>query len=267
MASALAVWGLARALGGRVLLRIEDHDRTRSRPEFAAAILEDLAWMGFAPDEPAVRQSERETRYREALLGLTAKGLIYPCRCSRNSIEAAVGPAGGELRYPGTCRDRALDGAPEAARRLRLDPRVIRFRDLRLGEIEQNPARQCGDLLVRDRHAQWTYQFAVAVDDFDQGIDLVVRGDDLLESTGRQIQLAELLGRKAPARFLHHALIRHPGGEKLSKSSGDTGVRELRAAGWTVERVLGEAARALGLTTGEPVSLSGAVERIRASAP
>ena len=104
--------------------------------------------------------------------------------------------------------------------------------------MTQTPALQCGDLLVRDRDAQWTYQFAVTVDDMDQGIDLVIRGEDLLTSTGRQLQLAQLLVRPQPARFLHHGLIRHDDGEKLSKSRGDTGVRELRNAGATAAEVI-----------------------------
>jgi glutamyl/glutaminyl-tRNA synthetase len=109
------------------------------------------------------------------------------------------------------------------------------------------PAAQCGDLLLRDRLGQWTYQFAVVADDLRHGIDLVVRGEDLVESTGRQLLLARLLGRAAPAVFLHHPLIRKPGGEKLSKSSGDTGIRELRSAGVVPSAVLGRAAFLTGL--------------------
>lgn len=254
VASALAVWGVARAFGGRVLLRMEDHDRTRSRPEFEKAILDDLEWLGFAPDEPLARQSDRESKYARALQGLESSGLVYACGCSRKSIEPTSGSVTGGLRYPGTCRDRTVDGAVEPARRLRLDPMRIVFHDLRLGRIEQIPAEQVGDILVRDRRGQWTYQFAVAVDDLDQGIDVVIRGGDLLASTGRQIQLAQLLGRKTPPLFLHHPLIAHPDGRKLSKSNRDTGLRELRAAGWTAERVLGQAGAVLGLTKGEPIA-------------
>ena len=112
VASALAVWGVARAFGGRVLLRIEDHDRTRSRPEFERAILEDLEWLGFAPAEPPIRQSDREARYRQVLGDLESMSLVYACRCSRKSIEATSGSFPGELRYPGTCRDRKVDGPP-----------------------------------------------------------------------------------------------------------------------------------------------------------
>lgn len=264
VASAIAVWGVARAFGGRVLLRIEDHDKIRSRPEYEAAILEDLCDLGFQPDEPVVRQSDRDGKYREALSRLESRGLVYPCGCSRKAIEAAAGPRALELRYPGTCRDRAVDPGSVSGRRVRLDPAVIAFRDLRLGEIEQNPSEQCGDVLIQDRDGHWTYQFAAVVDDIDQGVDLVVRGEDLLASTGRQIQIASLLGRKTPPRFLHHALMTRPDGHKLSKSNRDTGVRELRSAGWSVERVLGQAAAVLGLTAGEPVDLKTLVSRIQA---
>jgi glutamyl-tRNA synthetase/glutamyl-Q tRNA(Asp) synthetase len=121
------------------------------------------------------------------------------------------------------------------------------FDDLALGRIEQTPAAQCGDLLVRDRDGNWTYQFAVTVDDMHDAVDLVIRGLDLLSSTGRQITLARMLGRRTPPAFYHHPLILKPDGEKLSKASGDTGVRELRAAGEDPATVIGRAAAAVGL--------------------
>ena len=245
------MWGETRARGGRVLLRIEDHDRQRSRPAFEAAILEDLAWLGFEPDEPPVRQSERNDIYVHALDGLRRRGLVYACGCSRAEIEAGRSPDGGrsdgarafqasdaELRYPGTCRDRGLAERPGLGLRVRLAPSVERFMDLRLGPQEQVPSEQCGDLLVRDRDGNWTYQFAATVDDYVQGVTLVVRGVDLLPSTGRQLQLARLLGRTEPPEFLHHALIMKSPGQKLSKSDNDTGIRELRQRGWTPGEVI-----------------------------
>jgi glutamyl-tRNA synthetase/glutamyl-Q tRNA(Asp) synthetase len=117
------------------------------------------------------------------------------------------------------------------------------------------PAEQCGDILLRDRDGHWTYQFAVTVDDMNQGVDLVIRGEDLLPSTGRQLALARMLGRPLPPRFLHHPLIVKPGGEKLSKASGDTGVRELRRAGVSAAEVIGRAAFAAGLI-GSPRPIS-----------
>jgi glutamyl-tRNA synthetase/glutamyl-Q tRNA(Asp) synthetase len=142
-------------------------------------------------------------------------------------------------------------------------PGSERFDDLRLGPQEQEPARQCGDLLLRDRLGNWTYQFAVVVDDLCQGVDLVVRGEDLLDSTGRQIRLARMLGREAPPEFLHHPLILKPGGEKLSKAGRDTSVRDLRAAGATREELLGRAAAAVGLLPApRPLALEAALDLI-----
>ena len=265
MSNAISVWGVARAFGGRVGLRIEDHDQTRSRPEFEAAILEDLAWVGYVPDDIFPPHRERGPRYEEALRSLQGQGLAYACACTRKLLEPGPGPLGGERRYPGTCRDRSLNGGVELARRVRLEPRTVAFEDLRLGPIEQTPADQCGDVLVRDRLGQWTYQFAVVVDDFDQGVDLVIRGEDLLASTGRQIQLGRLLGREHAGRFLHHPLITREDGAKLSKSNRDTGIRDLRAAGLSVEQVLGRAAAALGLGDGHPLDHTAIVARIRAT--
>jgi glutamyl-tRNA synthetase/glutamyl-Q tRNA(Asp) synthetase len=191
--NAIFVWGLARAQRGRVLLRIEDHDRARSRREFERAILEDLDWLGFHADAPCVRQSDRTSIYEAALAKLRAASLIYACECSRAAIAASTQP-GQELRYPGTCANKTLPERPGLGLRVRLAPSLERFTDLRHGPREQHPHEQSGDLLVRDRAGNWTYQFAVTVDDMDQGVTLVIRGDDLLASTGRQIQLARLLG-------------------------------------------------------------------------
>jgi glutamyl/glutaminyl-tRNA synthetase len=238
--NALWVWQTA----DRVLLRIEDHDRQRSRPEFEAAIVEDLDWLGFVPDGPPVRQRERGDIYSQALETLKDQQLVYGCDCTRAEI-ARAGPGGraaeDELRYPGTCRDRGLADTPGAGLRVRFEPSVERFVDLRHGPQEQRPSEQCGDLLIRDRDGNWTYQFAVTVDDYVQGVTHVIRGDDLLASTGRQLQLARLLGRREPPLFLHHALIMKSATQKLSKSDGDTGVRDLRARGWTPAQVIARA--------------------------
>jgi glutamyl-tRNA synthetase/glutamyl-Q tRNA(Asp) synthetase len=239
--NAECVWGS----GAGVLLRIEDHDRERCRPEYEAGILEDLAWLGYEPDGPLVRQSERSAVYLDAVEALRQRGLVYACDCTRKQIEDRTSAAGlhtAELRYDGFCRDRAEPLGSGAGWRVRMEPGVESFADARLGPQHQDPAAQCGDVLIRDRLGNWTYQFVASVDDYRQGIDLVIRGEDLLASTGRQIRLARLLGRETPATFLHHALIMKSADEKLSKSDGDTGVRDLRARGWTPARVK-EAAR------------------------
>jgi len=242
------VWGLTKASGGRVLLRIEDHDRQRSRPEYERAILEDLEWLGFVADEPFVRQSDRSAIYEGALARLRSAGLVYACDCSRKDI-AAAGESDTELRYPGTCASKGLPEKPGLGLRVRLAPSVESFDDLVHGPQAQRPWEQCGDLLVRDREGNWTYQFVATVDDFEQDVTLVIRGDDLLASTGRQIQLARLLGRTEPPQFLHHRLIMKTPAQKLSKSDGDTGVRDLRARGWRASQVVGHAAALAGLAT------------------
>jgi len=257
-ASAVWVWGVAGALGGRVLLRLEDHDRGRCRPEYERALLDDLEWLGLEPDLGGIadyragaceyRQGARGAVYQRELRGLEGAGLTFACDCSRRRLrEGSADLPHVETRYDGRCRSRGLESGSDLGIRVRMEPGAERFRDLRLGPQEQSPADQCGDLLVRDRLGQWTYQFAVTVDDWLEQVDLVVRGEDLLASTGRQLRLARLLGRTAPIGFLHHPLIHGPSGAKLSKANRDTGLRELRAAGASPEEVLGAAAAATGL--------------------
>jgi glutamyl-tRNA synthetase/glutamyl-Q tRNA(Asp) synthetase len=258
VANAIWVWGLARALGGRILLRIEDHDRGRSRVAYERAALEDLDWLGLFPDVGSpeelragvspLRQSDCGEFYAAALDRLRRSERVYACDCSRRDIALRAGDVfDQETRYPGRCRERGLAERNGLGFRVMLSAGTETFTDARLGEMAQTPAQQCGDLLLRDRTGNWTYQFAVVVDDLRHQVDLVIRGEDLLSSTGRQLMLGRMLGRERPAVFLHHPLIRKENGAKLSKSSGDTGVRELRAAGARPEMVLGEAAWRTGL--------------------
>jgi len=250
--NAIYVWGVARALEGRVLLRIEDHDRRRSRRQFEDALLEDLDWLGFAADagrHPTRRQSDRARRYEEALRRLASAHPVYACDCSRKEI-------GGE-RYSGTCRFRGLADALGRGLRVAIEPGDEEFSDALTGFQQQNPEAEYGDLLIRDRDGHWTYQFTVTVDDMADDVTLVIRGADLLSSTGRQLRLARMLGRASDALFLHHTLLFNAEGRKLSKSNGDTGIRELRAAGVRAEDVIGRAAAAAGLL-GKPQPLRAA---------
>jgi glutamyl/glutaminyl-tRNA synthetase len=275
------VWGLARAHNAQVLLRIEDHDAERCRPEYERRILDDLDWLGFEPDVFPTRafragpcdsrQSDRHHHYERAAEDLRARGLVYGCTCSRQQI-AEVAPAAGdgERPYPGTCRTRGipLAGSEDPAStgsvawRLRLEPGDEPFNDLLAGAQIQNPAAQCGDLVIKDRLGNWTYQFVASVDDFLQGIDFVIRGRDLLASTGRQIRIARLAGRETPAAFAHHTLVMKTPVQKLSKSDRDTGVSDLRAAGWDAERVIGDAAAAIGLASPAKLSAREAMELV-----
>ena len=258
--NAVYVWGLARALGGRVVLRIEDHDRQRSRPEYERPMLDDLDWLGLEADVYPTssyrrgpcdgRQSERDTIYRQALAPLMAAGLVYGCDCTRASQAALVVPdeAQGERRYPGTCRERGIPPGDGVGWRVRFEPGAEPFEDGLAGAQSQDPSEQCGDLLVRDRLGNWTYQCVAPIDDYVQGSTLIVRGQDLLASTGRQIRLARLIGRAQPATFVHHPLVMKSEAQKLSKSDGDSGIADLRSAGLGPDEVIARAAQLAGLT-------------------
>jgi len=252
---------VARATGGQVVLRIEDHDRQRCRPEFEAALLDDLEALGFVPDEPligtfrtetpsAYRQSDNGGAYATAIALLDRETLVYACDCSRSTFSAWAAGHGGAWSGPG-----CPGGC--AGRHLARDERGVTWRvalgngeepwtDLVLGARSGSPAR-AGDLPIRDRHGNWTYALCVVVDDIRHEIDLVIRGEDLVEATAAQIRLARLLGRATPHRFLHHPLIRRPDGRKLSKADGATGIRELIAAGTPAGEVRRRAAQAIGL--------------------
>ena len=265
----LYLWGIARALGAEILLRIEDHDRQRCRPEYETALLDDLEWLGLLPNRPALetfragaspfRQRDCAARYQQALDRLRAQGLVYGCTCSRAMILRRKGSSvAGELRYDNHCRPGAgVSADPPGGLRVQWEAVPQHFHDALLQKnFVHTPAQQCGDLLLRDRHGQWTYQFCVVVDDLDQDINLIIRGTDLLDSTGRQIQLARMLGRTAPLHFMHHPVLQDAAGRKLSKRDFDGPLHELRAAGHRGEEVLGRAALAAGLQR-DPRPLSG----------
>ena len=250
VANAIWVWGAARIAGATALLRIEDHDRQRSRTIFDAAILEDLAWLGFVADEGPVRQTDPDAldAYAAALAHLTADGLVYRCSCTRATFAAWAREYGAHWSgpgCPGACRTRALPGDTVTSLRVALGVGTESFEDVLRGPQTGDPSA-AGDLVVRNRDGNWTYAFAVVIDDLRQDIDLVVRGEDLLDDTARQIRLGRLIGRSAPPRFLHHPLVRATTGRKLSKSDDATGVRDLRAAGWSPAQVRRDASR-LGL--------------------
>jgi glutamyl/glutaminyl-tRNA synthetase len=274
VANAIYVWGLARRHGAQVLLRIEDHDRQRSRPAFEAALLDDLDWLGFAPEvfptasfrqgACAARQSDRAAIYHRAAGRLRAAGLVYGCMCSRQRGRGDAAGAEGPVNtvYPGTCRNRHVGIEDGVAWRVRVSSGEEPVDDLLLPRAIQDPARTFGDVVIRDRLGNWTYQFTVAVDDFLQGIDFVVRGRDLWPSTGLQVQLARTIGRDTPLRFAHHPLIMKSATHKLSKSDGDTGIAALRAAGLAPEEVIGRAAHAVGLMASPEPIAAGEIQRL-----
>lgn len=247
VASALFVWGLGRRAGAEVWLRIEDHDQGRVRQQYVDQIVSDLAWLGFEPDNQPYLQSSQLERYEKAWEFLAANYDVYACSCSRKTMLAAMPEETfNELRYQGTCRHRRLP--PEGhGLRLVLPREVVEFDDWLCGYQQQVPAEQCGDLLLRDRHGHWTYQFAVVVDDWHDGIDLVIRGQDLLRSTGRQCQLRSMLGVTGDVTWAHHGLIVDDMGKKLAKRNFSQGIIEWRQQGFTPAQVLGQAAYCVGL--------------------
>jgi glutamyl/glutaminyl-tRNA synthetase len=242
---------VAASRGARVLLRIEDHDRQRCRAEFDEALLEDLDWLGFRADLGPIRQSDPDASaaYRAALDVLRADGLVYGCDCSRSTFSTwavANGRAWSGAGCPGGCRDGRVTGP---ILRVALGDGRESWTDALAGSCEDYVAPS-GDLPIRDRHGNWTYGFCVVVDDARQGVDLVVRGRDLLHATASQIRLGRTLGRVAPPTFAHHSLVLRPDGRKLSKSAGDTGVRELRASGRSPAEVIEMAAIATSYSSG-----------------
>ncbi len=245
------VWGVAETVGARLVVRMEDHDRSRCTPGFERSILEDLAWLGYTTADPSLgslalrpspyRQSDVPHRYQAAFDQLANRGLLYGCTCTRADL-GAPGPD-GERHYPGTCRGQPIDRPGRAAVRVMLPDTATTTIDLRLGELHQHPARDHGDPVIRDADGQWTYQFAVVVDDLQQGINLIVRGEDLVTSCGRQWLLAHLLGREVPTITVHHSLLYATDGKKLSKRDRSETVRAMRERGMTAEEVIRSAAQ------------------------
>ena len=247
--AALASWLDARARGGRWLVRIEDVDVPRCMAGADREILRQLSGLGLVPDEPPVWQSARAPRYRAVLDRLVAAGHAYPCGCTRRDIDLALAAAGhvharhAERVYPGTCRH-GLGGKAPRAWRLKTGERdhpvVVAWNDRRLGPQRQDVTRDVGDFVLQRADGLWAYQLAVVVDDADQAITDVVRGEDLADNTARQIHLQRLLGVATP-RYLHTALVRDARGEKLSKQHGapalpvDDPLPVLRAAAQVLE--------------------------------
>ncbi|MDE2606964.1 MAG: tRNA glutamyl-Q(34) synthetase GluQRS [Burkholderiales bacterium] len=246
LVAALASWLDARAHGGQWLVRIEDTDRPRCVPGADREILRQLAACGLQPDEPPVWQSRREPLYQAALDRLVAAGAAYPCACSRKDIELALHAKGRErtrhglLVYPGTCRD-GLHGRSARAWRFRVPEGTVAWTDRRLGVHLQDVAHEVGDFVLQRADGLFAYQLAVVVDDADQGITHVVRGEDLVGNTPRQILLQRALGCAQPS-YLHAPLVLGANGEKLSKQNGATplDLTDPRAA-------LARAAAALGI--------------------
>jgi glutamyl-Q tRNA(Asp) synthetase len=249
--SALFAWRAARRADGRFLLRIEDIDRGRCRPEFEVAIVDDLAWLGLDWDGPVRRQSDHFADYRAALDTLIADGLIYPCFCTRKDIRREIEAIGGAPHgpdgplYPGTCR--GLDAGERAARMeagdayaLRLDMAravaragELTWHDRAKGDVKAEPAR-FGDVVLARKDTPTSYHLAVTIDDADQGVTLVTRGEDLFPSTHVHRLLQSLLGLYTPD-YHHHRLLTDGDGKRFAKRDHAGTIRGLRESGTTPE--------------------------------
>jgi len=248
-----------RAEGGRFLLRIEDIDADRVRPEFEAAIIEDLAWLGLKWEQPVRRQSDHLADYARALQALEARGLVYPCFCTRKEIAAEITRAGAaphgpaETVYPGICRKLTAD--EREARRaagercaLRLDMaralaeakagygRPLTWHDRGKGDQLCDPSPQ-GDVVLARKDLGTSYHLAVVVDDAAQGVTLVTRGEDLFEASHVHRLLQALLGLPTP-QYHHHRLIADGKGQRLAKRSDALSIRALREAGHSAAAVI-----------------------------
>jgi len=259
----LVAWLASRREDGPVALRIEDLDATRARPEATAAALVDLRWLGLDWDEgpdvggprgPYV-QSERRAVYDEALARLKAAERVYPCTCTRADIERAASAPHAEDEgptYPGTCAHRSAADAPALgdrpfAWRFRVPPGEVGWDDLILGPRSIDPARLGGDFLVGRNGQGPSYQLAVVADDALMGVDRVIRGDDLVPSTPRQLLLYRALGWEPP-RFGHVPLVVGPDGRRLAKRDGSIKLATLRERGLDPRRLVGVLARSCGLS-------------------
>lgn len=255
-----AVFAQEQAAGGQFLIRLEDIDGTRARPEYEGAIFEDLGWLGLEWEKPVRRQSDHLDDYRTALAKLEAMGVLYPCFCTRREIQEEIARAGNAPQgpdgplYPGTCRNR--DVAERAQRvaagesyALRLDvgkaaglvAEELRWTDRGRGVFKAQPG-VFGDVVLARKDTPASYHLAVVVDDALQGITLVTRGEDLLEATHLHRLLQALLGLPVP-EWRHHGLITDENGKRLAKRDDARSLRSLREAGWTVERVREEIGR------------------------
>jgi glutamyl-tRNA synthetase len=265
----LLAWLSIRSRGGRLVLRIEDIDSPRIKPGATAQAIADLRWLGLDWDEgpdtggrhaPYV-QTERSDLYAAALAELRAAERIYPCTCTRSDVAAAASaPHVGQEGpiYPGTCRSRRAADAeslkPPFCWRFRTTDTERTIRDRVRGEVKLNVARDLGDFVIAKTDGSPSYQLAVVVDDHAMGITEVLRGDDLLPSAFRQLELYDFFGY-APPEFAHVPLVIGPDGRRLAKRHGDTRLSLFRDAGQGPERLLGLLAQSCGLRkTAEPVA-------------
>lgn len=251
--TALLAWLWARAAGSRFTLRVEDVDSGRSRERWVGQQLGDLEALGLDWDGAVLRQSERGSRYCAAVEALDARGLVYECWCTRAEIREAAGAPHGaspEGAYPGTCR--ALTAAARDERRRSGRPAALRLdaggaTATVLDQLVGGLTAEVDDLVLRRSDGDWSYNLAVVVDDRAQGVEEVVRGADLLQTTPRQVWLWRTLGYGEPPRYAHVPLLRGPDGERLAKRHGAVTLADRAAQGQSPAAVRAELAASVGL--------------------
>jgi len=261
--SALLAWLHARLQNGRFLVRMEDLDRPREVAGSADQILRDLEWLGLDWDGPIVYQSQRQEHYEEALQKLQAQDLIYACFCSRKDIANAVSaPHFSAGVYPQTCKNLSSTQLAQKRQekqpslRVTVDHHPVVFIDACQGQQQEILSEKVGDFVMQRADGLFSYQLAVVVDDLEQGVTDVVRGDDLLSSTARQYYLAQKLGTSiSQLNYCHVPLMFDDEGERMSKRFGSTTARYWRDEGGRVEQLVGNLAASIGLrSTAEPIS-------------
>ncbi len=266
--SCLLAWLAARSAGGRMVLRLEDLDPDRCRPEYSDQVMRDLEWLGLDWDGEPVRQSLRTEFYASVFEKLRASGLLYPCFCTRAERLAASAPhrSDGLQVYGGRCRTLSpeqrviLARSRKPAWRVMVPDRTVSFRDLVQGPYEENLARDCGDFILRRSDGVFAYQLAVVADDAAMAVTQVVRGSDLLSSTPRQIWLQEQLGYPTPA-YGHVPLLLAPDGRRLAKRDRDQELGQLQTR-YTAPELVGHLAVAAGLLDAfQPVTPSQLLSR------
>lgn len=247
-------WGLARARGWRVVMRIEDLDSPRVKGDATAGVLRTLEWLGLDWDEGPYIQSEHLDRYREAVASLAARGLVFPCALTRKEIaEAVSAPHEREQRFPPDLRPDLVPRAfenEETNWRLVVEPGAVPFHDGFAGPQSIDVSETVGDFPVWTKRGVPAYQLAVAVDDAHQNITHVLRGDDLLDSTARQLHVYAALGLHPPDAWIHVPLVTGTDGRRLAKRHGDTRLDTYRERGVTPERIVGLLAKWCGIGDG-----------------
>ncbi len=259
--ASLMAWLVAKSQGGRIVLRIEDLDAGRSRAEYADALQRDFERLGLVWDDGPYFQHDRREAYHDAYQSLAARGIVYPCFCTRSDVHAASAPHRGQkVVYPGTCRRlteserETLGQGRTPTRRLTVPDQTIAIHDLVQGPFKQNLQRECGDFLIRRADGTFAYQLAVVVDDAEQGVNSVVRGVDLLCSTPQQVHLQTLLSLPHPV-YAHVPLFVVDDGRRLAKRDGDAALDVLLARFGTPEAVIGHIANLAGLApTNDPTT-------------